>query len=101
MPAFLLALLGGLVQIAGSMVGSVLIALGISAVTYTGVSSLFDQIKVIAFSNMDLAASYAGLSGWLGLLKVGTCMNILFSALAARLALKGLQGGAVKRWVTK
>lgn len=94
-------LVGALVQAASSFVGSALVALGVSAVTYKGVSTLFDYIKGIAFANMDAAASYGNLAGWLGLLKVGTCMNILFSAVAARLVLKGLTGGSIKKWVTK
>lgn len=99
--AWLLALLGGLVDIAASMAGRALIALGISAVTYTGVSALFTQLKAQSFQWMDLAASNPSLAQWLGLLHVGACMNILFSGLLARLTLQGLTTGSIKRWVTK
>ena len=45
MPLFLAALLGGLVQAASSIVGRVLIALGIGYVSYTGINALLTLIK--------------------------------------------------------
>ena len=45
MPIFLLALLGGLGQIAGNMVGRVLLALGIGYVTYQGLSILLTGLQ--------------------------------------------------------
>jgi hypothetical protein len=101
MPLIVAALVGALIQAAVTMVGRVLIALAISAVTYAGVSALFNQIKASAFASMDSAFAVGTIGQWMGILHVGACMNILFSAVAARLVLKGLTNGSLKRWVTK
>lgn len=101
MPIFLSALIGGLVRAAASFVGAALIALGISAVTFTGMQSLFTVVKDIAFANMDAASAVSNLGDWFGIMRVGACMNILFSSLTARMALNGLRGGSIKKWVTK
>ena len=45
MPLFVAALIGGLVQVAGSIVGRVLIALSIGYVSYSGLSVLMDSLK--------------------------------------------------------
>lgn len=95
MPLFLSALGGMLINIAASLVGQVLIALGISVVTYTGVSAVLDTLKA------DALAAFSGLPadlvGLLAYLKVGVAMSIITSAVAVRLTLSGLTG-AVKRF---
>ena len=101
MPVIIAALIGGLIQAASSMVGRVLVGLGMGVVTYMGVSGLFNQLKTAAFSYMDQAYAVPQVGQWMAILKVGTCMNILFSALLVRLTLQGLSSGAVKRWITK
>lgn len=99
MPVFLAALLGGLVSAAGSIVGRVLIALGIGFVAYTGVDVTMTAIKTgIASAGGALPM---GLAGMLGVLKIGTGFNILISALVARLTLNGLTSGTIKRMVIK
>lgn len=101
MPTIIATLIGGLMQACASLAGRVLVALGIGAVTYAGVSALFDNLKATAFSYMDVAASSVYVGQWLGVLHIGTCMNILFSAVAVRLSLRGLTNGSLKKWVTK
>lgn len=99
MPLFLASLLGGLIQITGSLVGRVLVALGLSAVTYTGISSTLTWLKTQAVSSaMALPPEVVGM---LSVLKVGTCISIIFSAMLARLVVTGLQGDTVKKWVLK
>lgn len=99
MPVFIAALLGGLVQAAGSLVGRVLIALGISFVAYAGVDTLLAWVQQQFFAN--IAGMPLLMRQVLGLLKVDVCANILFSAWAARMTLAGLSSGVVKRMVTK
>lgn len=99
MPIFLAALIGGLVSAAGSMVGRVLIALGVSYVSYTGLNVLFSGIQSAVASN--LSALPPGVIGLMGLLKVGTSINIIFSAITVRMTLGGLTGGAIKKAVLK
>lgn len=99
MPAFLLALLGGLVSIVGSVVGRVLLALGLSYVTYsgfdTGVQWLLTEIK----SNMsDLPADVLSFLGWLW---VDKAIGLVFSAYSAALVVKGLTSGKLTKLIMK
>ena len=99
MPFFLSALLGGLINIAGTIVGRVLVALGVSAVTYTGLSTTLDWLKAQAFPRLDTLPS--NIIGLLGVLQVGTCISILASAYLVRMTLAGLTSGSFKKLVTK
>ena len=99
MPVFIAALLGGLVSAAGSLVGRILISLGVSYVSYKGLDVLFTGIQTAIQSN--LSGLPAGAIGLMGILKVGTSINIIFSAIVVRLTLGGLTGGAVKKIVLK
>ena len=99
MPVFVAALLGGLYNIAGTIAGQVLIGLGISVITYTGVSSSMDFLMsgaVAAFLSLP-----ANVTALFGLLKLGPCISMVFSAMAVRASLSGLTGGTMKRWVMK
>ena len=93
------ALLSGLLQIVGSLVGRVLVSLGAAVITYTGLSSTLNWLKSSAVSSF--AALPPEVVGMLSVLKVGTCISIIFSAMLARLLVTGLQGDTVKKWVTK
>lgn len=99
MPIFVAALLGGLVSAAGSMVGRILIAAGVSLVTFTGINVLLSQVlaDVVSHAN-SLGPTFVGI---FGVLKLGTCINILVSAVTARMTLNGLTSGTVSRWVTR
>ncbi|KRB35538.1 DUF2523 domain-containing protein [Acidovorax sp. Root70] len=102
MPAFIAALMGALINIAGTLVGRVLIALGMSVVTFTGVSTTLTWAKSNAVS--ALSALPVEVVGMLSAMGVGEFLSILLSALTARMALQGLTGGAggsIKRLVVK
>lgn len=99
MPIFLAAFLGGLLSAASSFVGRVLIALGISYVTYTGLDTLIDWI--IDQIHDEISGAPVVVVQILGLLQVDTCISILASAVAARLVLRGLTGGALTKMVIK
>ena len=99
MPAFIAALMGALIQIVGSLVGRVLVALGLSVVTYTGMSVTLNWLKSQAVTAaLGLPPDVIGM---LSVMKVGTSISIIFSAMLARLVVTGLQGDAVKKWVLK
>lgn len=100
MPVFLGALIGGLVSAAGSFAGSALISLGISAITFYGVKTLVDNVKAHVFSYLQAGAGLEGFMSWIGVLQVGTCINILFSAYIVRMTLRGLRGDSMKRFVS-
>jgi hypothetical protein len=99
MPVFVAAIGGMLINLVGSLVGRVLIALGISVVTYTGMSSTLDWLKGNAIT------AIGGLPGdvvqLLGMMKVGTAISIVTSAIAARMIINGIGGDTFKKWVLK
>jgi len=88
MPVFIAALIGGLIQAAGSLVGSVLISLGIGYVAYQGLDTSLSWLGTqIAGSTSGLGAQAMAV---LSALQVGSGLSVLLSALAARLVLNGL-----------
>jgi len=98
MPPFVAALLGGLINIAATLAGRVLVALGFAAVTYTGLSTTLDWLKAQAVSAMQ--GLPADVVAMLGYMQVGVAMSIIASALATRLVLEGLSsGGAISKLV--
>lgn len=94
MPIFLASLLGGLVNVAGSVAGRVLVAMGLSLVTYQGVDTVLSKLKADAIS--ALLGLPPDLVSLLSYMKVGVCISIIASAVAVRMGLSGL-GGVVKR----
>ena len=94
MPIFLASLLGGLVNVAGSVAGRVLVAMGLSLVTYQGVDTVLSKLKADAVS--ALLGLPPDLVSLLSYMKVGVCISIIASAVAVRMGLSGL-GGVVKR----
>jgi len=99
MPVFIAAIGGMLINIVGSLVGRVLIALGMGVVTFTGVNAALDELKAQAIQSF--AALPAEVLGMLSLMKVGVAISIVTSAIAARLLLDGLTSDTFKRWTLK
>lgn len=95
----LMALLGGLLTIAGSMVGRVLLALGMSYVTYSGfdfsINWLLDRIKD------NMAALPSDVVAFLAWCWVDKAIGMLFSAYAAALVVKLAGGTTLTKLVTK
>lgn len=96
---FIYSLLGGLITLAGTIVGRALIYLGISIATVTGISS-----------SLDFAVSYID-SGWdalptqayqiLSALRVSTDLGILVGAYTAKFALNGISSDSFSFWVMR
>lgn len=100
MPIFLAALLGGLVQICGSLVGRVLLSLGIGYATYGGLSVLATWIKDEIFDHMSSLP--IGILNSLALMQVDVAINIVFSAYAARMVLAGFRpNGTITKMIIK
>ena len=99
MPVLLASLLGGLIQISGSIAGRVLLALGISVLTYTGTNAALEFLKTQAVQ--AITGLPVQVVGMLSTMKVGQCISIIFSAIVARQIQQGLQGDTVKKWVMK
>jgi len=99
MPVFIPALLGGLISIAASLAGRVLIALGISVITFSGLSVTLNWVKLQVVSALQgLPGEMVQLLAYAG---VGEFVSIVASAFAARLLLNGLTDGSIKKWVMK
>lgn len=99
MPSFIAMIMGALLRVAGSLVGQVLLALGLTVVTYSGMDTALDWLKSQAVSSFHgLPAEVLGL---LGLMKVGSSISIVFSAMLARMAVQGVVNGSFKKWVLK
>lgn len=99
MPIFIAALGGMLINICGYLAGRVLIALGFAVITYTGLSAGLEALKTQAITAfMGLPPEIFQI---LSMMKVGTCISILTSAISARMLLNGIQGDTFKRWVLK
>ena len=95
MPLFLAALGGMLLRALPGFVAQVLISLGLSVFTYVGIDIAIDQFKANALS--AIGALPPEVIGMLGYMKVGQCINIIFSAMLARMAYQGMKSGAVKK----
>lgn len=91
--------MGVLAQVLPSLIGRVLLALGISFVTYTGMSVAIDGLYASAKS------SFSGLPvetlNLLAYLWVDKALSVVFSAFTAALAIKTLQTGSITKMVTK
>ena len=99
MQIFLAALIGALIQAAGSLVGRVLLSLGIGYVAYSGIDTSIEFAKSFVVS--QITATGAQTVAAASAMKVGTCISILTSALVARMTLAGMTSGTLKRWVVK
>lgn len=92
------SLLGGLLTICSSMVGRVLIALGISYVTYSGFNLGADWMLNNVKSS--LGAMPAEILSFLAWLWIDRALSMIFSAYAVALAFKTV-GGNLTKMVTK
>ncbi|MBB4225608.1 DUF2523 family protein [Variovorax guangxiensis] len=104
MPAFLpwvlAAFFGGLRYVAGSLAVQVLVGLGVGLVTYTGMDISLAYLKQQAIQ--ALGGLPAEVIGALGYAKVGVFINIVTSAMVARMTMTMIRTAsgalAVKRF---
>ena len=97
---WLAAMVGGaILNIAGSLVLRVLTALAIGVVSYTGLNASINWLKSGAID--AIMSLPPGAIAVLSLLKVGTCISMVFSAMVIRFTLQGMQSDTVKSWVKK
>lgn len=99
MMRFLMPLLGGLITIAGTMVGRVLIALGMGYATFRGfqvtVDWLLSQIKG------NVGAMPTEVISFLGYLWVDRAIGMIFSAYSAAILVKLAGKTAITKLVMK
>lgn len=98
MAFFIPALLGALATAMASLVGRVVIALGIGFVTYTGITISITAMRDSVIASMQgLPADAVSLASYLWIDKA---LTVLFSAVTISLTMK-LTEGAVKKMVFK
>lgn len=68
--------------------------LGFAAISYVGIKAGLDTAKDYVFSS--LSSTPANYIMVLGMLKIDVCMNILFSAYAARAVLRGMNSSGTQ-----
>lgn len=100
MPLFVSMILGGLLQIVGSLVGRVLLALGFGFVEYTGINLLLDNVKQQA-SGLIGAVGGSVLAEWAGFFRIDVHLSIILSAIGVKVLLNSLGGDKVRRLVQK
>jgi len=92
MPIIIAQLLGGLAMAASSLVGRVLLALGLGFVTFMGFDAL---VKAIVGQIDGLMATFASssLAAWGGFFQLDKHVSMVLSAVTTKIAIKGLQDG--------
>lgn len=99
MPIFIAAIGGVLINIVSTLVGRALVALGLSVVTYTGMSMSMGWIKDQLLAQLSgLPADFLAALAYGG---VGIGINIITSAILARMLIDGVSGDTFKRFVLK
>lgn len=99
MPLFVAAILGGLVELAASLAGRVLIALAVGYVTYEGIDTGLTSVTSYIWSSFTGLPEKALVV--MGLLRVDDNISVLLSALGARMLLNGLTSGSITKMVIK
>lgn len=89
------AIVAGLASGVAQLVLKVVATLGIGYIAYSGADALAQQslTQILSLLSGQSATTVA----LVGVLKVGTCLNIMFSAMAMRLSVFGISEG-MKRW---
>lgn len=93
------ALIGGLLQVLGTLVGRILVSLGIGYAVFSGVDTSITYAR--DFFLLRVSAMGGNAVSVASSLKVGVCVSIITSALTTRLLLNGLTGGTLKRFTLK
>ena len=99
MPVFISAIWGAFVRMIPAILREILVKLGVAVVTYKGIDLTITQYKVDALASLTNMPPEA--MGLIAFLKIGQCINIIFSAMLARAAFNGVQNGSIKKFVKK
>jgi D-alanyl-lipoteichoic acid acyltransferase DltB (MBOAT superfamily) len=94
MPYLVSLIWGALALSIRSLVGRVIVALGISYVTFQGVDTLISSLRSAAFG--VLSGIDPAILGLVGLARIGESISVVVSAVAAKYALQGLTGTITK-----
>lgn len=93
------AIWGALLQLLGTLVGRVLVSLGIGYTIFSGVDVSIEFARDFVISKITSSSAQTVRAA--GSMQIGTAISILTSALVTRLTLNGMTGGVVKRMGVK
>ncbi len=99
MPEFIASFGGMLLNLVGSMVGRIFVALGLSVFTYKGIDSTTTWLKSQAVSSLSGLPSEA--LSLVAYMRAGEAISIIASAMTVRFLLDGVQSDTFKKWVLK
>ena len=96
MPVIAGIIWGGLLNIVGTLVGRVFLAIGLGVVSYIGFGSILDQIT--SMGRNSLIGLPPELKQILGLLRIGEVFSMYSSAVSIKMIYQyGLSNGTIKR----
>jgi hypothetical protein len=95
----ILALIGALVRAVGPITAQVMLALGFSFISFTGLDLAVNSMRDEAIS--ALSANGALFIDFIGVFQIGTAINMISSAYIGRTILQGIVGGKLTKMVTK
>lgn len=93
------AIWGAFLNVVQSIVGRVLLALGLGVATYYGLGSVVDDIT--SMGRNALISLPPDLKKILGLLRIGEVFSLYVSTVTIKLLYNGVTGGTVRRIVTR
>lgn len=96
-PAIVSFLVGALASAAGSIAGRALVGLGFTFIAFKGIDTMLDFYKSYIFNIINSQSQT--LIQVLGIMQIGTAINMIFSAYLARLIIGGLLNGSLTKLV--
>ena len=101
MPAILSLIATVLINIVGSVLGRVLLGLGLGFVEYVGYKVLVDNVVTLMKNNISVfqSGATAEMLAWAGVLQLDVCIGIVISAITVKFVIRGISGASFKRLV--
>lgn len=88
-----------LLQVVGSLVGRVMLALSFSLVSFIGIGAFVNT--ALGYARDSFTALPPTIIALLGLTKIDVAITMVSSAILGRMLVQGIQGGMLRRWITK
>lgn len=95
----ILALIGALVRAVGPITAQVMLSLGFTFLSFTGIDLAINEMKDAAMSAINGQGQL--FIQFIGVFQIGTAINMIASAYIGRTVLQGVAGGKLTKMVTK
>lgn len=86
MNLFIAALIGGFIAAINSIIGKILLYLGIGIIAYSGMNALFNTAK--SYITGGLSSAGGQIAGFLGFMQVDVAFSMILSAISIRMLMK-------------